>query len=1021
MAGEVLTTTAPTKPGVYIGKIYRNQPGPAPGFRRYVSLVGKGNRYQSVFNVPIRRSFLEGVQLTFTSVSPHTATLSYLALPDQTIARLYKANGTPVANTKWQFTESVLGSGNYDTILILPDVFDASTTYYIDYQSTDRTIRDALPFSDLRQITVVGDTENQDRYQERVHFYVPVTITTPAASLSNLNSDITDHAWSPVTLGGRNTSVSLDPIADSTFTTANAGTVTTADVTMVSTAPTHYYNRRYRLVVGSAASPFTMYLIAEQNSGGNDSKAQVPLHTQLPNALYPATMTDTATAGVLNNLAFTDPEIGAAINIDFDLTVNTPVGGDSYLVTALGHSLIEVDQTLTNAQWAIVSTPVAGVGNTGTGTVVIRDDSYYTDVVNRTYRLVCTTAAGVTPNRTATFMWEGWGEYPVVQGSFSISEATATNNNVAFSNGINLNLQFGATHFVVGDTFEFEASAARRYITAKDSRNYTFTVSSVAAGSVAGTYVTDTTEGSFGNTVTTGPAGEFALPGDIRLWMRNIGSTLAQNRYAANDVWTWTTSDLETMDWSLTERTVETIPVSKVYTDNLGLATGVVGAPFVVLANLPTSVLYVKDSVTDSLIAYTLVSGKPIIRLPAVPANAIEVSYEYIGLEPAPGQFYYVSANILRPAAAYNTPIFFSNYEDQAALYLGPSATDNDLMIAAQITLQDNGAPGIYTIQVSDSDGDGVYTTADYDNALNKVLSVSKNTDLIVLGKADTLAKQMIVNEDGNNPFSDHVNLALWVGMPTGSIIGDVDTPGSIVYTAKRTLQTPLTSQARGTRALVAHSEAVKTITLSDGTQVDVTLDGSFVAAGIAGLNASFTDPNTLLLDQVLGGFKSINTFNEDERLTLIDASAIHVYNDGSEDAPVYKITEGVTVDKSSDDLHEINVAFNVRTFTTADMREHLRQTTIGILPDSAEDGVNFWRTQIVLRLNYWFTQRIIGSYEDENGNPRELDPNLDVQVFRSKTSKTQYAFKYAWFGRYGSTRGFGLYAVDVSNIAQPI
>lgn len=1012
---ENLSTTAPTKPGIYIGKIYRNQAGPAPGFRRYPNYVAKGSRYRTVSNAPIRRSYITGYALTFALVSPHTALLAHNAITDQTVARLYNSNGTTVPTSKWSFVESVPGSGNFDTILMRPEVFDANASYLIDYQSNDRTILDPLPFSELRQMRAVGDYENQSRYVEGTNYAVPVDISAISPDAGNANS--TAYGFTAVTAGTRNNNTLQNPIATNFTGGANTGAVPVWTIT--TPALTHKYNRQYRLVITGAAAPYTVYLVATQNSGGLQSRAEVPVNPSLDNALFPASMTDTTSgAPAIDALTFTDPEIGETINIAMDWTGGAPNAGDTYLFTSLGPSLIEVDAS-TNAtnQWASISAVTPGGGNTGTGVASIRADAYYTSTYNASYRLVCTAKAGPNggPGRTATFLWSSWGELPVATGSFSINETTGTNTLVTLPNGVLLALDFSTLgHFAVGDVFNFSATAARRYISAKDSRNYTFTVSAAVAGAVSGQYVTDTFEGRFGSATVTGPNGEWRLPGDINLWVRNIGTTTAQNRYQAGDVWTWVTTDEEVMDWSLTSRASETIPTSSIHPDVLGTTTGTVGAPFAILSNTPTTLLYVRDSVTGTIITgATLVPGKPILKLASTPANAIEVRYEYIGAEPSPGSLYYVTANILRPIAEYNVPIFYSNYDDEAAPALGPSATDNDAIIIAQIALKDNGAPGCYVTQVYNSNNDGVYSQYDYETAIQASLVVTKNTDLVVIGKAETLPTQMVINEAANDPFRDHVNMALWVGMPLGSVIGNVDTPGSVVFLAKRTLQLPVESQARGTRCIIANWEAKKTIALFDTTTVQVTLDGSFVAGAIAAKNASFTDPNTLLLDQVIAGFDYIKTFGDDDILTLIGAQAMYVYNSGSVDSPVYKCGEGITIDPGSDDLREVNVAINVRTFTQADMREHLRSTVIGLVPDSATAGVAAYRTQIVLRLNEWVTNGITGKYEDSSGAERSIEPNTDVQVFRNKSKKTQYFFKYAWFGKYGSTRGFGLYAVD--------
>lgn len=1009
----VLTTTGPTRPGIYIGKIYSNVAGGITGFRRIPMLVGKGSRLKIVANAPIRRSFITGYQLSFTTSSPYTALLAYDAVNNQANfagdtqpIRLYRSNGTPVPVTKWRFTESTPGSGQYDTVLILPDAYEPQTTYFIDYQSNDRTILDPLPFGDLRQMGAVGDYENQSSYNEGENYFVPVDITDPEADAGNANSAPTDHAFTAVT--------------------AVPGNVGTAIVTInAGQAPlNHNYNRNYTLEVLTVVGPVvTVELSVTQGSGGLESRAQVPLHASLPAPLYPATMIDTATTLSLTTLTFTDPEIGESIDIDWQLTALVSVPGDRYTFSTLGQSLIEVDSAITNTnQWSQISAVTPDAGNTGTGVVAIRPDALYTGTSNRSYRLVCTAAAGVGPNRTATFLWAAWGELPYSEGTFSISETTGTNSLVALNLGIRLALTFGGTHFAVGDVFDFSALCARKVITAKDSRNYTFTVGTTGAGVVQAQYVTDTTEGWFDQVVVAGPVGQMKLPGDIDLWLRNIGTTAPQNRFVSGDIWTWTTTDEEVMDWSLTSRTTETIPVANVSVDGLGVTTGTPGAYFVILANQPTSVLYVRDSVTGSLITgWSLITGRPVIQLPSLPVNPIEVHYEYVGAEPAPGDLYYVSALILRPITDYNRAIIYYNYDEAAAPALGPSATDNDLMIGAELVLKDNGAAGVYVVQVYDSNQDGVFTVQDYNTALDKVMSVDNNTDLIVLGQFASLQKQLTENITANNPFKGHVNLALWVGMPLGSVVGgDSNTPGSIVNTATNALQLPFESQARGTRCLVANYEAIKTIQLADGSQVDVTLDGSFIAAALAGLNASFENPNTLLLDTQLSGFKYIKTFEDEEELQLITASAIYVWNDGSETVPIYKIGEGVTVDTSDDSLHEVNVAINVRTYTQADMRAHLRRTVIGIIPSSPEAGIADYRTQIALRMGFWRTQEIIGEWLDGDGNGRTLDPNTDIRVYWNRAKKTQYQFAYAWYGRYGSTRGLGLYVVDSSDFGQP-
>ena len=71
---DVLTTTRTVKPGVYIGRVFTTTPTGLTGFNRLPCLVGKGSRYITQYNQPIRRSFLSDVALSFTLVSPYIAT-----------------------------------------------------------------------------------------------------------------------------------------------------------------------------------------------------------------------------------------------------------------------------------------------------------------------------------------------------------------------------------------------------------------------------------------------------------------------------------------------------------------------------------------------------------------------------------------------------------------------------------------------------------------------------------------------------------------------------------------------------------------------------------------------------------------------------------------------------------------------------------------------------------------------------------------------------------------------------------
>lgn len=990
---DTLTTTRATKPGAYIGRIFRPTPTGLSGFARLPCLVGKGNRLQTVFNAQIRRSYRNAVPIVFTGTSPHVATLVYAAENDQTITRVYDTDGNTVPASAWIFTESSPGVSGYNQVVMLPEVFNANKNYRIDYQSTSRLIKDELPFSEIREVRFVGDTENQELYVENVNFNIPVTLSEPAADTGNAN------------------------VATTGFTTPAAATGNTGTATLTITAGsfTGDYSRTYTAEVTSVGGTVEVDVRVTLPGGGADIEAPSPYHADLA---VPAGLTASfATPGGISSDTITDPETGDVITLQLDDSGADVIVTDSFEFVGLGISLVEVDTALANTNQFPDYTTVTKTVTNADVVVSLRDDSTFTGLTNRKYILQCTAAAGVTPSRTASFVWTGYGESPVtgsaVGSPLNIAEAIGSNLDVSLEMGVKVDFDFGAVQFTAGDLFEFEAKAPRKYVNAKDSRSYSLTVNSAVAGSVEFQYITDTPEGKFGTATATGPGGSLRLPGGIDLYVRNIGSLLSENRYVAADFWTFSTVNEEVIDWQLTSRVSETINTTEILTDTLGSVTGVVGAAYVILSNIPTDVLFVQDTATDALLTATALTTRPILWfLPAnKPVNTIEISYEYVGPEPAPGSFYYITANVVRAPELYNVPILSLSFEEADRL-LGPVTVSNDLYIGAQLALEDNGAPGIYSCQAFDADGDGVISSVDIDAAILATEENATLTDIVVLNGNSSLSTALSSNQRMNDPF-ERKERALWVGLPVGTAIGSINASGTVVYTAKRTLQVYGANHARGTRVLVANSRATKTITLTDGTQTTVTLDGSFIQAAIAAVNASFADPGTPLLRQTVAGFASMQTFSEPEELQLQGASVLYLSNQGSVEAPVFRIEESVTVDTSSPDNNEIGVAINQKQFVTREVRSSMEDSLLAVLPPTEQAGVSIVRTFLVTKLADLASRGIIGAYTDNAGNARAINASTDVEVFRSKSDHTLYNFKYYWVGRYPIKRLFGLYSVD--------
>lgn len=1152
---DVLVTTRIVKPGAYIGRVNRPTPTGLTGFVRLPCYVGKGSRLRTVFNEGMRRSYLRDVSMPFPGVAPHVVSLAQPAINDQTISVLERSDGNVVSPAKWRFIESSPGSGVYDTVLMLPEVYDPTVSYSLSYQSSSRTIRDELSFDDIRQVRLVGNAENQDLYAEFVNFFIPVSITTPAADADNANSSSTSEGFlaaqvtgslaAPFNFAGAEVlSLTINGVAlpnvvfaaGATTSAASAaaqinavisaqgravaedsGRITirsnsndpgisavvvnagTANAILGTTGlrfPTtgsaldsagyvrrtsgtgtstlhvgpassagHGYNRRYRITIGTIGVNIPATLEVIQDSGasipfaasgatipastmfgsvGNGTMPQLPLHSGFSST---STQIVFGAPGDASTVIFNDIT-GDQVFFVLDDTASDTVTGDVFETTLVGPSLLEVDSAVLNsAQHSsfsainsgtvtqVSSSPTWGISIggslSGTGSLSLRSTSEYSGNANRRYLLVCTAAGGGPGARTATFVWQAWGEYVDLRyngagRTFTVSEATGTNSNVALGDGVFLDLAFGASNFAVNDAYWFQANAPRAFISSKDDREYLLDVSAVGvSGSdnvVTFAYQTGTPEGSFGIVSSTGAGGALFLPGGVRLYVRNLGSQVTTaNRFALGDRWTFDTVCDDVIDWSLTGRTSETINTTQIYTDALGVITGTVGLRYVVLSQVPTQVLYVRDTVTGALISsFSLPSPtQPYVAFASAPVNPIEIRYETVGAEPSPGNIYYITANTVRPTELYETPLRALS-DDEAGRLLGPSSATNDLYIAAQLALTDNDAPGAYFCQARDLDGDGLINPIDINRAIEATEDVRALTDVIVLNSFSSLSASMANNEKMNDPF-ERGERALWVGAPVGTQIGDESTPGTLVHLATRTLQVFGENPAHGTRVLCGNVEATKTITLSDGSNVVVTLDGSFIAGALAAKNASFEDPGQTLLRQNLFGFDSMKVYSEPHELLLNGASIIWCSNQGSADSPVFRIEESTTVDRSSDDNNEISVAINQKQFVTREIRTQMDNSLISIVPPSEQAGVAIVQTFLVERLAGLVARGIIGPYQDENGNPRPIDPNSDVEVFRAKDSKTLYNFKYYWFGRYPIKRLFGLYSVDRKFFGQQV
>lgn len=991
MANPVLTTTQYVPPDAYLGEIITPEAANLSADARIPAIIAKGDRLAIASNQGILRCFIQGQQLVFTSSPPHLAPLQKAATgqvgPPN---RLYKQDGTQVPQYKWQY---VLVGPAFMQIQISDDVFDPIATYFIDYQSSDRSVEDVLPIQQIRQITAVGNQMDRAQYVEYRDYFVPFAMSEPVPDVDNSNPVSSFSAIVAVTQPGSTGSIAYDGI----------------------NAFNHNYDRHYVLTCISATGTTpnriaTFSWVASLTSPGAAVVAPVPL-----NSLDPA-VTFTVNEAVPASLT-QDLELGIAIDLNFGGTQF--VIGDIFHFDAFGPGFIEVDPRYTNPQFATVNAPILVSGTANDYNILVDPNSNYLLGRNNNYTLRLFQIAGAAPNRQLTFHWTRFGETtPVAGGSFVVLENNFTTHAQTLANGVIVDFVIGTVDATVGTTWNIKAQAPRIYYTAKDSRNYTLTIGSVTTPLsnttlVTGGYSTNTTEGRFGtfsaeyNSLTGSPDGYALMADNVSLAFRNMA------QMAATDVFTLGVTVSDFIDWGLQLKMQDTREVTDFLTDLNGNITGTAGQTYVILTDVPSdpTSLRVQNANTAADISFNYIVGTQFVYFTTFPNVPILVSYLTIGNEPDPGVIYYVTASFLRPDQYYNSPFLVLRVQDGSA-FAAPSTIQNDLYVGNQIAWA-NGTSAVYLIQPKNQDGSGNYTVTDFQPAIASMDGFNRITDVCLLNFFQSLPDVLEQNVVANDPFQKRPNM-VWVGMPIGTPIGDENTSGTLVFTSKVTLQVNGQSAAKGTRVLVGNTSATKSIVLQDGTTATVTLDGSFIALAMAAKIASFSDPATDILQTQVAGFDTIDILPIPEN-NLLGAANINYINGSS---AAYFWGEDVTTD-TTQNFDRIQL-MTQRMFVTQVVVRNMK-TIIGITPGSTQAALNLIRGELASILRGLLAAGLIGAYQDAAGNDRSFDPNTDIIVFNDTNDDSLFYYNFAWFSRNVIKRLFGLYALNSNDLSNGV
>jgi len=680
----------------------------------------------------------------------------------------------------------------------------------------------------------------------------------------------------------------------------------------------------------------------------------------------------------------------------------------------------------------VTSITVAAVG---TGVISYADSHQWLGTRNRIYKLLVTAVNGTTD---VDFEWFGYGEEEAVPvGHYTSGElSTVTDGSeITLDLGVKLSIDLGSSNFIVGEEYTIEFKAPRIWYTGKDDREYRLNVTASPAYPSSGvtlSYFTNTPEGGFGvnQQATLNPTAKspyIVLSDNVILAVRNMGQTNshdATSHSGGGDLHEFSITLDDTIDWSLKVKASETIAKADFKHDPTGVITGVFNSYYVNLFRAPLSDDGTSEFGIESVqnasgadITYSTVANTDIVYFTATVYNALTsagatFSYFHKGAEPDPGQTYYLNGFYLRPDEFYDTPLLLVG-KGQAETTLNPMGSENHLAMMADAAFDAAGLQAIYVIQVRDIDEDGTFTDVDYKRAIDAAEAKSGITDTIVLDNYTSLADHLNHLNKMNDPFEAKERLG-WNGMPVGTLIGDVDTADTLVYTARKTLQVFGNNPAHGTRILVAPTYCKRTIQLVSGATQQVTLDGSFIAGSLAAMTAGFSDPGaTILKNTLIGGWDEVEVFTDAENNILGAAGIIWFVDEG---AGVYRIEESITVDKFADDFAEIS-AMTQKQYVTRILRSNMTTALTGFVPPSQQAALAQIRGVIVGTLTGLVARGVIARYQDAAGNDRKIDPQSDVLVAKDRNSKTQYNFLYAYWLRYPIKRMFGLFGVDTNEL----
>lgn len=1013
MATSRLTTTRWVPPGAYLGRKTVPRPANPVLAPRKVVYLGRGNRLKQLKDVEIKHSFVYNEALSFFG-PPYKAYTDHIAKLDKTICLLTKSNGEAIPFPKWELINDNTVVPARTAVLFDASIFDPDETYLLSYQSTDRNIKDPIPWypaNEMRQFLSAGSTPGDDSFKEGVDFIIDIDKLDPVRYESPVVGNdpvmIYHRGIDTVTLGANAAELKV------------AGATVNGDIN---------YTAKTAGVLGNSIRVFQRQLgmstpLAVTVTGGD---ILVDLQTDalgdidcMASDVAVAINASVAASALVSAVAGGDGSGEPAANGAFANLAGGALASANnqvkYVAKQAGVTALTV--THRNPHTTLAELSVAVVGNNITVNLA-------TNAVGAVTSTAADVATAVNNNIAAA----------------ALLYAAASGTGASFASVNTQSELTGGEAGVDGDTY-----------TAKDSRVVTFNVEarSPATGmpdSVTLSYSSSTAEGGFGQ-VAIAKIGTASTPTFDRWWMQIASdstgalvkdgltfSFLQPENLTVGQKFQVTIENNHLIDWSLTRSVTDTFDTTMVLTDKIGAVTGgtvatgtsnvigVPGATYVILNNVPSdaTTIEIKDKngaviapatlprglvlSGDGGLTVNLVLGDSTHKYDKNTMGTLSISYAWRGNEPDPGDVYYTTSKVLRPRSDYDKVIDLFT-PDEVSNALAPMTVDNHLYIMAEMAMELKPF-SVSVIQVWDADQDGFLTNTDFKRALDAAYADKTLTDVCVLANFGSISDAKLRTTQANDPFYRGWRLQ-WNGMPVNAEIGNENVKDSVIYTARRTLQIYGESPGRGTQILVANQWAKRTIQLDNGSTLQVTLDGSFIAGAMAALNNSFNNPYDTLLKKELPVFDDIAEFDDTETARVGQASCVYLYKNGD----AIMIGESVTVDTAEPALNEISGRVQEQ-FVSRYVTQQVDEQLVSFVPDSPEDGAAFTSGFVASALMNLRARQFIAPWTDANGATRQFDPNEDVAAVSDENDSRNYYYNFWYNLRFPGKRFMGLYSV---------